>query len=91
MHNEQEGYNQMFGGLQPGHFIYLLTLGSIGALLAYSLDLAVFEINSRNSPYFKTRSDKIAWAHDESYNWYLRYACWIGFHYFCMIICACIG
>ena len=37
----------MFGGIKPAHMIYLMVLGAVGALLAYSLDLTVFEINSR--------------------------------------------
>ena len=81
----------MFGGLKPAHFIYLMILGSVGALLAYSMDVTVFEINSRKCSWVLQILGKIAWAHDDQYNWYLRYACWIGFHYFCMIICACVG
>ena len=47
LQDEQKGYNEMFGGIKPSHMIYLMVLGAVGALLAYSLDLTVFEINSR--------------------------------------------
>ena len=89
---EQNGLNQLFGGLNPWHFIFLLLLGTIGAALAYSLDVTVFLINSRKKmEWSHVSSDKVAWAHDEDYNFWLRYACWIAFHLCMMLICASIG
>eukprot|EP00347_Sterkiella_histriomuscorum_P004338 403360828 len=81
MRKEQQGLSQLFGGLNPYHFLYLLLLGSMGAALAWVLDSTVFFLNSH----------KIAWAHDESFNFWGRYACWISWHLCMMLICASIG
>lgn len=72
---------QFFGGLEFNHLVFLMVLGSLTALTAYSIDVTIFEINSR----------KIKWAEDHEYNFFIRYACWISFHFIMMMYCASVG
>lgn len=78
---EQRKLFQFFGGLQFNHLVFLLVLGSLSALTAYAIDVTVFEINSR----------KAKLAEDNNYNFFLRYICWISFHWICMMYCAAVG
>jgi hypothetical protein len=43
---EQSKVVQFFGGLQVNHFVFLMVMGSLGAISAYAIDLTVFEVNS---------------------------------------------
>jgi hypothetical protein len=41
---EQSKMYNLFGGLQVSHFIFLLVLGWLSAIMAYTAELAIFEI-----------------------------------------------
>eukprot|EP00347_Sterkiella_histriomuscorum_P010693 403375288 len=60
-------------------FVFLVILGVLTALICYTQDLLIFEGITCN------------YGHDESINYWVRYAGWITFNISCVMFVACIG
>lgn len=83
-------FQEKFGIVNFHHFLFLALLGIITALVAFTVDLIAFHAIDCNIDLLNSLV-KLSICNNHEYNYYLRFAVYVGFAVVFMMIAASIG